>query len=399
MAHGEGNVACRAAQLVAGQAGGTRSQEPGRAEQQPPAAVVAGGGLAGPDDSGLPASSSLARAEERLRLERIYRHSLSTSGGSSSAPDDGRGGDVGSSDWAAAGGCGAAGAGSSSSLASSSSGPVTVLRVSLEEKPQATRNKDKAPDYYANVGDAIRTLREDIPMLFSRDLNCERHEPGGGDGGDGATACSRTGGAHVLQGCMPMQAGLWERGATRHTPPAGCAAHAAGTRCQLRVHLSWLQPGNASSMCVYVQPQGRGGGDPAQLRIRTYVFELQTLLRRGTLLSRWSGGLQQVGPGALHARLHAAWWLCPGRPIQGQAPAASISVSHATTAPARLPACVPPSCVRFAPLLLPLHPCRRPSALAPRPPCRCPAALPPHLQTASTGTTSLSGTRATRSRA
>lgn len=27
------------------------------------------------------------------------------------------------------------------------------------------------PDYYANVGDAIRTLREDIPRLFQRDLD------------------------------------------------------------------------------------------------------------------------------------------------------------------------------------------------------------------------------------
>jgi len=28
-------------------------------------------------------------------------------------------------------------------------------------------------DFFANLGDAIRTLREDIPDLFSRDLNCE----------------------------------------------------------------------------------------------------------------------------------------------------------------------------------------------------------------------------------
>lgn len=30
---------------------------------------------------------------------------------------------------------------------------------------------EKSPDYYANVGDAIRTLREDIPLLFERELN------------------------------------------------------------------------------------------------------------------------------------------------------------------------------------------------------------------------------------
>lgn len=31
--------------------------------------------------------------------------------------------------------------------------------------------REKSPDYYANVGDAIRTLREDIPLLFNRELN------------------------------------------------------------------------------------------------------------------------------------------------------------------------------------------------------------------------------------
>lgn len=28
-------------------------------------------------------------------------------------------------------------------------------------------------DFFANVGDAIRTLREDYPLLFVKDLNCE----------------------------------------------------------------------------------------------------------------------------------------------------------------------------------------------------------------------------------
>ena len=31
----------------------------------------------------------------------------------------------------------------------------------------------KHSDYYANVGDAIRTLRDDIPQLFAKDLDCE----------------------------------------------------------------------------------------------------------------------------------------------------------------------------------------------------------------------------------
>jgi len=44
----------------------------------------------------------------------------------------------------------------------------------VDDKPQ-NATKEKSPDYYANVGDAIRTLREDIPLLFERELNCEHH--------------------------------------------------------------------------------------------------------------------------------------------------------------------------------------------------------------------------------
>lgn len=32
---------------------------------------------------------------------------------------------------------------------------------------------DKDPDFYANVGSAIRTLREEIPALFQADLTCK----------------------------------------------------------------------------------------------------------------------------------------------------------------------------------------------------------------------------------
>lgn len=46
-----------------------------------------------------------------------------------------------------------------------------VLSLQVDEPPQ--RNQQKHEDYYANVGDAIRTLREDIPLLFVKDLNCE----------------------------------------------------------------------------------------------------------------------------------------------------------------------------------------------------------------------------------
>eukprot|EP00195_Chlamydomonas_chlamydogama_P005006 CAMPEP_0202904860 /NCGR_PEP_ID=MMETSP1392-20130828/31471_1 /ASSEMBLY_ACC=CAM_ASM_000868 /TAXON_ID=225041 /ORGANISM="Chlamydomonas chlamydogama, Strain SAG 11-48b" /LENGTH=259 /DNA_ID=CAMNT_0049592705 /DNA_START=341 /DNA_END=1120 /DNA_ORIENTATION=- len=43
--------------------------------------------------------------------------------------------------------------------------------VTVDDKPQRTKNQEKTGDYFANVGDAIRTLREDIPELFERDLN------------------------------------------------------------------------------------------------------------------------------------------------------------------------------------------------------------------------------------
>eukprot|EP00879_Flechtneria_rotunda_P000506 GHRR01000610.1.p1 GENE.GHRR01000610.1~~GHRR01000610.1.p1 ORF type:complete len:344 (+),score=81.40 GHRR01000610.1:198-1229(+) len=50
--------------------------------------------------------------------------------------------------------------------------PHGVFLVSVDDKPpKATKNQEKCPDYYANVGDAIRTLREDIPQLFERELN------------------------------------------------------------------------------------------------------------------------------------------------------------------------------------------------------------------------------------
>ena len=49
-----------------------------------------------------------------------------------------------------------------------------VLFLQTEEKPkQRDINKDKKQEYFANVGDAIRTLRDDIPDLFNKDLNCE----------------------------------------------------------------------------------------------------------------------------------------------------------------------------------------------------------------------------------
>lgn len=55
--------------------------------------------------------------------------------------------------------------------------------VTLDEKPAPSQDSPsgqdpedpdrKAREYYANLGYAIRTLREDIPILFVKDLNCE----------------------------------------------------------------------------------------------------------------------------------------------------------------------------------------------------------------------------------
>lgn len=52
------------------------------------------------------------------------------------------------------------------------------LALATQQQQQQQRTppdqREKSPDYYANVGDAIRTLREDIPLLFERELNCKR---------------------------------------------------------------------------------------------------------------------------------------------------------------------------------------------------------------------------------
>lgn len=53
------------------------------------------------------------------------------------------------------------------------------LPVQLREPPpeasklQDPDSKHQREDYYANVGDAIRTLREETPILFQRDLSCK----------------------------------------------------------------------------------------------------------------------------------------------------------------------------------------------------------------------------------
>jgi hypothetical protein len=52
----------------------------------------------------------------------------------------------------------------------------TGFQVQTNE-PSSPPGNEKQADYYANVGDAIRTLRDDIPALFVKDLNCKHiHE-------------------------------------------------------------------------------------------------------------------------------------------------------------------------------------------------------------------------------
>lgn len=48
----------------------------------------------------------------------------------------------------------------------------TGFQVQTNE-PSSPPGNEKQADYYANVGDAIRTLRDDIPALFVKDLNCK----------------------------------------------------------------------------------------------------------------------------------------------------------------------------------------------------------------------------------
>lgn len=41
----------------------------------------------------------------------------------------------------------------------------------LKSQQQRRKPGEKAPDYYANVGDAIRTLRKELPFMFQEDLS------------------------------------------------------------------------------------------------------------------------------------------------------------------------------------------------------------------------------------
>ncbi len=50
---------------------------------------------------------------------------------------------------------------------------LAVLAVQLEPPRQTGGPRsERSPDFYANVGSAIRTLRDETPSLFQRDLTC-----------------------------------------------------------------------------------------------------------------------------------------------------------------------------------------------------------------------------------
>jgi len=72
-----------------------------------------------------------------------------------------------------------------------------LFLVSVDDKPKTTPPTkgpgEKSPDYYANVGDAIRTLREDVPRLFEQDLNCECRQQQGLEAGASASEDAVTG--------------------------------------------------------------------------------------------------------------------------------------------------------------------------------------------------------------
>lgn len=47
------------------------------------------------------------------------------------------------------------------------------LRIQVGGGPEPPKQREERhDDYYANVGDAIRTLREDVPTLFTSELTC-----------------------------------------------------------------------------------------------------------------------------------------------------------------------------------------------------------------------------------
>jgi hypothetical protein len=76
----------------------------------------------------------------------------------------------------------------------------------------------RSPDFYPNVGRAIRVLREDLPALFERDMDCERggEREGGGGGCSGRAPCRAARALRLARSRRPVRVA----GLGRRDPPA-----------------------------------------------------------------------------------------------------------------------------------------------------------------------------------
>jgi hypothetical protein len=109
-------------------------------------------------------------------------------------------------------GDGSSGGGGGGGGATPSVRPYFEVQV---DEPPPPQQKDKSADYYANVGDAIRALRDDIPLLFQRELNCERRtdQPA-------APCCSCCGctGRPITLLCFPTAGSIYREDVTFRDP-------------------------------------------------------------------------------------------------------------------------------------------------------------------------------------
>ena len=160
------------------------SASPALALAGPPLTAVAWQALDCASSSG--GSSSLYDSTQRLSrhawslleasLLPSSSSSSSSSSGSSRSGSDGAAGPTAATHWASS---------SHARAAAEAAGPLRVQQLndpaSRQQQPGGGAGPgggggsgDRDPDFFANVGDAIRTLREDYPLLFAKDLNCER---------------------------------------------------------------------------------------------------------------------------------------------------------------------------------------------------------------------------------
>jgi hypothetical protein len=119
-------------------------------------------------------------------------------------------------------------------------GGLLHLAVQLEESPQKLQQdqeeRRKRQDYYANVGDAIRTLREETPLLFWRDLTCEQ----GVSFALAGTCLLRS--LHTLHFASPLvTSSLYRHTVRRRHLPGGCGVQGPTQCCarqeKLQAHL------------------------------------------------------------------------------------------------------------------------------------------------------------------